>query len=75
MVVNIIQYFPSTSRSIIICFKCLVDNNSNRANADGQDLPTNLDYTEEYGSGIYDGDYGADYDENPYLENGKYLSI
>ena len=64
------NHFTSTYHYSIICFKYLLDNYSNRANAEAQDPPNNPEYTEEYEYGTYDGEYGADYDENLYGEYG-----
>ena len=66
------KYLTSTFYWKSIHFKCLIDNHCNRANAEAQDPPNNPEYTEEYEYGTYDGEYGADYDENLYGEYGMH---
>ena len=45
---------------------------NHRANAEAQDPPNNAEYTEEYEYGTYDGEYGADYNENLYGDYGEF---
>ena len=66
----LLQYFNSTFHHKNIYFICLIYDYPNRANAEAQDPPNNPEYTEEYEYGTYDGEYGADYDENLYGEYG-----